>query len=240
MVKLSNKSKLKWCLLHYEKGDTTSKWAANHLGISQRRFQQIYKQYQTTKEMPNIGIDVGRPKKEILAEWKTIIKQQYEKTWCGAVYLEKKINTKHHIYIPKHIIHQVLLELGYARHEVSKQKRRKPWIRYERTHCLSLVHTDYHYTSDGRYLCTILDDASRKVLAVGEFDHKTTENALLVLKQAICEGESWNHPVLAVLTDHGSEFYANKRDVKGHAAHEYEQFLKDHGIKQIVCGVNHP
>jgi hypothetical protein len=115
----------------------------------------------------------------------------------------KKINTKHHIHIPKHIIHQVLLELGYTKHEVSKQKRKKPWIHYERTHYLSLVHTDYHYTSDGRYLCTILDDASRKVLAAGEFDHKTTWNALLVLKQAICECVSWNHPVLAVLTDHG-------------------------------------
>jgi hypothetical protein len=35
------------------------------------------------------------------------------------------------------------------------------------------------------------------------------------------------------------EFYANKRDAKGHVAHECEQFFKDHGIKQIVCGVNH-
>ena len=84
-----------------------------------------------------------------------------------------------------------------------------------------------------------MDDASRKVLAAGEFDHKTTENALLVLKQAICGGESWNHPVLVVLTDRGSEFYANKRDAKGHADHEYGQFLRDHGIKQVVCGVNH-
>lgn len=51
MVRLTNKRKLKWCLLHYEAGDTTSKWVANHLGISQRRFQQIYKQYQTTKQI---------------------------------------------------------------------------------------------------------------------------------------------------------------------------------------------
>jgi transposase InsO family protein len=102
------------------------------------------------------------------------------------------------------------------------------------------VHTDYHYTSDGRYLCTILDDASRKVLAAGDFDHKTTENALFVLKQAIKECVSWNHPVLAVLTDYGSEFYANECDAKGHADHEYEQFLKDQGIRQILCGVNHP
>ena len=129
MVKLSNKRKLKWCLLHYETGDITSKWAANHLEITQKRFQQIYKQYQTTKETPNIGKNTGRPKKEISNEWKAIIKQQYEKTWCGAVYLEKKINIQHHLHIPKHIIHQVLLELGYAKHEIAKQKRRKPWIR---------------------------------------------------------------------------------------------------------------
>jgi transposase InsO family protein len=102
-----------------------------------------------------------------------------------------------------------------------------------------LVYTDYHYIVDGRYLCTILDDASRKILAAGEFDYKTSENALFVLRQAICECESWNHQVLAVLTDHGSEFYANKRDANGHADHEYEQFLKDQGIKQILCGVNH-
>ena len=72
MVKVANKRKLKWCLLHYEVGDTTSKWAANHLSISQRRFQQIYKEYQTTKEMPSIGKDVGRPKKK---KYLTDIKQ---------------------------------------------------------------------------------------------------------------------------------------------------------------------
>jgi putative transposase len=104
-----------------------------------------------------------------------------------------------------------------------------------------LAHTDYHYTKDGKYLCTILDDASRKILAAGEFDHKTTLNALLVLKQAIFECESsFGHSILAVLTDHGSEFYANLRDAKGHVDHEYELFLKEQGIKQILCGVNHP
>ncbi|MCL1970527.1 MAG: hypothetical protein FWF66_03615 [Candidatus Bathyarchaeota archaeon] len=91
MVKVANKRKLKWCLLHYEVEDATSKWATNHLGISQRRFQQIYKQYQTTKEVSSIGKDVGRPKKEIPDKYKTIIKQQYEKTLCGAVYFSKSI-----------------------------------------------------------------------------------------------------------------------------------------------------
>jgi len=77
-------------------------------------------------------------------------------------------------------------------------------------------------------------------LAAGEFDNKTSLNALLVLEQAICECASWGHPILAVLSDHGSEFYANKRDARGHGDHEYEQFLKERGIRQILCGVNHP
>ena len=157
MGKVTSKRKLKWCLLHYESGDTTSKWAANHIGISQRRFQQIYKQYISTKQIPNIGENVGRPKKEIPTEMKNIIKQQYEKTWCGAVYLEKKLFATYGLHISHNTIHRVLLELGCAKHELSKQKRRKPWIRYERTHSLSLVHTDYHYTKDGRYLCIILE-----------------------------------------------------------------------------------
>jgi hypothetical protein len=62
----------------------------------------------------------------------------------------KKLNTMFDLHIPHNTIHMVLLELGYAKQEISKQKRRKPWIRYERTHSLSLVHTDYHYTKDGR------------------------------------------------------------------------------------------
>ena len=239
MAKLVNRRQLSWCLRYYSLGEVTSKCAAKYLGISQRRFQQVYKQYKQTGKTPMIKQRAGgRPKKEISQEWKNLIKQQYEQTRCNALYLEKKINHKRHIHISHCMIHEVLLGLGYAEHEAVKQKRRKPWIRYERTHSLSLVHMDYHYCKDGKYLCTVLDDASRKVLAAGEFDHKTSENALLVLKQA--QSSCDFHPILAVLTDHGSEFYANKRDEKGHAEHGFELYLKEQGILHILCGVNHP
>jgi putative transposase len=238
MVKLANQRQLKWCLQHYSKGEIKSKDIAKYLSISQRRFQQIHKQYQQTGKIPHIGQTIGRPKKEPPTEHKNLIKQQYEKTRCNAVYLSKKIKHEHHIHISHRIIHKVLLELGYAEQEKAKQKRRKPWIRYEREHSLSLVHMDYHYCKDGRYLCTVLDDASRMILAAGEFDHKTTQNALFVLKQA--QNVCFFHPILAVLTDHGSEFYANLRDAKGYAVHEFEMYLKEQGIEQILCGVNHP
>jgi transposase len=222
MVKVENRRKLKWCLIHYESGEISSKWVAKHLEITPRRFQQLYKKFKENGKVPDVGLGVGRPKKEISDDYKQIIRQQYEKTHCGAIYLEKTLNTRQGIHIPHNAIHKVLLELGYADQDESKQRRRKPWIRYERRHSLSLVHSDYHYSENGKYLCTILDDASRKVLAAGEFDNKTTENVLATLKNACKECKPY-HPILAIVTDHGSEFYANKRDAKGYAEHEFEQ-----------------
>jgi len=64
---------------------------------------------------------MGRPKKEIPSQHITTIKQQYEKTWCGAVYLEKKLINTHNLHISHNMIHRVLLKLGYAKHETSSK-----------------------------------------------------------------------------------------------------------------------
>ena len=99
---------------------------------------------------------------------------------------------------------------------------------------------DWHESKvNGKQLCSVLDDASRKILAAGEFDNATEENSLEVLNKAIADYE-FMYPIGAVITDHGTQFYANKRDKKGNADHGFENFLKDKGIKQILCGVNHP
>ena len=88
-------------------------------------------------------------------------------------------------------------------------------------------------------MCSIIDDASRKLLSAGEFDNATEENSLKVLNEAI-ERNSHLYPIMSIISDHGSQFYANKRDKNGYADHAFEIFLKDKGIKQILCGVNHP
>ena len=48
------------------------------------------------------------------------------------------------------------------------------------------------------------------------------------------------YPIISIISDHGSQFYANKRDKNENADHAFEIFLKENGIKQILCGVNHP
>jgi len=82
----------------------------------------------------------------------------------------------------------------------------------------------------------MLDDSSRKIIAIGEFEAETTENVLIVLKQAQKECRIW-YSIKAVLTDHGSQFWANKRDKRGFAEHKFEQYLKRHRIRHVLCRV---
>jgi len=220
MVKVKKKGELKLCLEKHADRKVTVKWAANHLKITQKRFQQLYAKYKTTNNTPpTIGQNLGRPKKPITKETIKIIKQAYQKDQLSAQYLQKIIYKRQKIIIPHRTIHTVLLNLEYAHHQPSKQKRRAPWIRYKRKHSLSLIHTDWHHhCANGKYLCTMLDDSSRKIIAAGEFEAETTENAIIVLKKAQRDCLK-GYFIKAVLTDHGTQFCANNRDKKGYAEH---------------------
>ena len=101
------------------------------------------------------------------------------------------------------------------------------------------MHTDWHHCANGKYLCTILDDSSRKVLAAGEFEAETTKNALIVLKKACWKCSIQWYFILAVLTDHGTQFCSNRKDKEALSMHEYELFLRQKGIRHILCRVNH-
>jgi transposase len=93
----------------------------------------------------------------------------------------------------------------------NKSKRRKPWIRFERKHSLSMVHLDWHTSiHDGKkvFVCVVLDDSSRRILAGGEFDAETTENSLWLLREAM-DKFGCLASIEQVLTDRGIQFYAN-------------------------------
>ncbi|CAD6491566.1 MAG: Integrase core domain protein [Candidatus Argoarchaeum ethanivorans] len=98
---------------------------------------------------------------------------------------------------------------------------------------------DWHEPSGGPKLCVVLDDASRKILAGGEFGNATAENSIKLVKSAI---EECGHIgfLRESITDHGSQFYANKRDKNGEADHSFEKFLEENRIKYILCRYNHP
>ena len=243
MVKIRNKRKLKWCLKRYHKKEIKQKWLSKYLGITTRRFRQIYSEYKKNTEIPVIGGNMGRPRKQVPAEWLEIIKREWNEDRLNALYLEKVIYHRHKIRIPHNTIHRIMLGEGFAREEESKKKRRKSWIRYERKHSLSAVHLDWHESKviPGKQVCVVLDDASRKILSGSELDHATAENSVEILKEAV---ERYT-PIYSIrigssISDHGTQFYSDKRNKKGGANHPFENFLIIQEIEQILCGVNHP
>ena len=186
---------------------------------------------------------MGRPTKTIPQQWKEIVDTEWEKQRVNALYLERAITVEKKLRIPHNTIHRIMLERGYATEQESKKKRRKPWIRYERAHSLSAVHMDWHESAvvPGKQVCVVLDDASRKVLSGGEFDSASEENSVLLLKAALNTCRSmYNLSIRECISDHGTQFYADKRDKQGRADHLFENFLKQEGVRQILCRVKHP
>jgi putative transposase len=58
-------------------------------------------------------------------------------------------------------------------------------------------------------VCIIPDDASRKVLAGGEFSNINSENSRLILDQVV-DRYWWLRPMREPMMDHGSEFGAHR------------------------------
>ena len=84
------------------------------------------------------------------------------------------------------------------------------------------------------------DDASRKILSIGEFDNSTTENTIQVLKEAEDYVEGFNAIIKALNTDRGPQFYPNKRDKNGNAESVFQNYLESRGIQYIPSRRNNP
>ncbi len=243
MAKIRDKKKLLWCLKQFHEGKKSQKGLSNYLGVKPRRFRQLYSIYKQTLKVPDVGSKVGRPKKLMPGNWVKIVEDQWKKHRLNALTLEKITQYETKVRIPHNSIHRIMLEKGFASEQQSKQKRRKPWVRYERDHSLSAVHMDWHISRavPGKQVCVVLDDASRKVLSGGEFDSASAENSILLLGEALENCRlMFNLGVRECISDHGTQFYADKRDKQGKADHVFENFLKVQGVRQILCGVNHP
>ena len=68
------------------------------------------------------------------------------------------------------------------------------------------------------------------------FEHATTENALAVLEEAI---KNHGKPA-SIMTDRGSQFYANASEAKKKGASVFEKMLVEFEIKQILADARHP
>jgi putative transposase len=236
-LKLTPK-KLKYLIKKKEEG-MLSRTIAEDLKISKRRVNQIWKEYREKGTIPIIGENVGRPADPPLTDHeKEIIRRAKHRYKLGARRLEPLIDREDGIHIPHNRIHRFLLEEGLAHPNERKQRRRR-WVRYEREHSLSAGHIDWHDSNDGKAVCAIEDDCSRKILAYGEYSSQDTENSKEVFKRMV--DEYWSiYPMRELILDHGSAFGAHRTDEKGDWDGEFKEFIESFGTKPIRIRVNHP
>jgi len=233
MVKLDDR-KIRWIIQEKLRGRGVGGLALiQH--VSRRRIEQLWQAYKRDNAVPTLKKS-GRPRKAPIAlRDATLILEAYDRLKVNALTLENVLKHSYGLKLPHNRIHMILKEANRALPQPSKQRRRK-WVRYEREHSMSLWHTDWKQLRDGRWWIAYMDDASRLIVGHGVFQEATAENTIQVLKQAIAR----YGPPREILTDRGSQFYANEGERKEKGISQFEAYLADNGIKHILARVNHP
>ncbi|MGB7570585.1 MAG: helix-turn-helix domain-containing protein, partial [Methanothrix sp.] len=137
-----NRAKVRFILRQYRKHVST-KEISRHIKVSQRRVQQIIRQYKETGLEPVLGEKVTRPFKPYDEQESEIVQEAHARYRFGARMLEVVIRKQYKIRISHNRIQMYLKHQGLAQDDEKKQKRRK-WVRYERKHSLSAGHIDWH------------------------------------------------------------------------------------------------
>ncbi|MDE0090067.1 MAG: DDE-type integrase/transposase/recombinase [Thaumarchaeota archaeon] len=152
-----------------------------------------------------------------------------------AVRLEVIVGEEIGIHIAHRVTHGILKDGELAERQPRKARRRK-WVRYERRYSNSLWHADCKQLPDGRWFVSHMDDASGLTTGFGVFAEATAANAIAVLEEAV---QKYGRPA-GVLTDRGSQFYANEREGAGRGEGDYERKLVEPDIRHSMARIRHP
>jgi putative transposase len=239
VVKLTDR-KVRWIIKEKSKAVLSTADIARLQNISESRVRQLLCEYRKMGYIHTLN-KPGRPFRPVSYPEISTVLSVFRQYPCNALTLEKILLNRHGIKIPHNRIHRILKDYKLASNNTNKQRRRR-WIKYERKHSMSLWHTDWYLIKDdderwkGKWLIAYLDDASRFVAGYGIFEEATTENAISVLDGCIAR---YGKP-LELLTDHGSQFYANSGEIKAAAISSFQQYLVSRKINYILGRVHHP
>ena len=229
-MKKLNKKKIKWIVREVERREQGVWSIARQQKITPRHARRVVKKYKNDKD-PKLK-KCGRKPRDITEEEKRLVIKTYKEYLESATMIEQILDEKG-VHINHNRIHKILLEAGFAKPNPKKQKKRK-YKCYERKHSLSLTHTDWAEYKRKKFIL-FEDDASRFILAYGEFKHANKENSIKVFK------ESLKYGVYRQLhSDNGSVFRANEQNGKKSGEADFEKEVKKFGIKQIFTKVKYP
>ncbi len=233
MVKLTKK-KRKWIIQQFRVGRSATS-IARIQKISRRYVYKLAAKYK--KEGCDVykGKKSGRPKININPSFvkKVVEIRQNDDYGSEKIHFVMK---RDGFSVSQHIIQRILDEKGLT-DPCSKRRGQRKYVRYQWPISNYMWHCDWSEYK-GKWYCVFIDDRSRRIMASGKFKHATTKNALFVLHQAILNNEVC--PVV-VLSDKGSQFYANKYDKTGKKGiSEFEKELMELGIDFWTSRRNHP
>lgn len=104
-------------------------------------------------------------------------------------------------------------------------------MRYERRHSLTAVHLDWLYHPELKlWALPVIDDSTRKLLALVETKNATTDVSIDAVEQAAMHGR-----IEQCITDHGTQF---TKDERGES--RFQNALTKLKIKHVLTRVKHP
>jgi putative transposase len=232
MYKLNFKKRV-WIVKQYKKGEHCSKIAlAQKVHLS--AVYQIISKYNQFGWEGLKDHKTGRPETNLNKNTEIIILDLRRRFRYGACHIEQLLKRRG-FSISHRQIEKLLVRNGLVEPNIKKQRCRK-WVRYELPNPNDLWHTDWTYEPfTQKQLSVYIDDRTRLITSFGIFKRATAENSVALLKSGIIE---YGKPK-TIMTDHGSQFYANREESK----QENTQFritLDTLGIKHYVARVNRP
>ena len=232
MYKLTFEKRV-WIVKQYLKEVSTSQIALSQ-SVTPRTVQKLVKVYEEFGWDGLKDHKTGRPEIVLNANAEVIIFDLRKRFGYGPCRIEHLLKSKG-FAISHRQIEKLLLRNGLVQPNVKKQKARK-WVRYELPYPNDLWHTDWSYDPfSQQQLAVYLDDKTRLVTSFGLFRNGNAENSIALLKAGIAE---YGKPK-CVMTDHGSQYYANHPDANQKNT-QFRIALDVLGIRHYVARVNRP
>jgi len=232
MYKLSFKKRV-WIVKQYKQGVPASKLALAQK-INRRCVYQLLDKYNEygwddLKDHKN-----GRPETQLNKNAEIIILDLRKRFGYGACHIEEILKKKG-FKISHRQIEKLLIRNNLVEPNVKKQKSRK-WVRYELPNPNDMWHTDWSYDPfTGKQLSVYIDDRTRLITSFGIFKRGSTDNTIALLRVGIA---NYGKPK-SVMTDHGSQYYANKGSIL-QSNTQFRIVLDVLGIKHYLARVNRP
>ena len=201
MTKRLMAKSIRYAMKQLEKGKSAST-VANELGVTPRHIRRLRAEFREIG-FAHVPRSAGRPARKLPSQEEVqLVLNAYRQENVGVLR-----TTMNLLMVGHNIRYQraycIMKDNGLVVPSEAKSKKRK-WIRYERKHSNSMWHTDWYVMKDPRMkglnLITYLDDAPRCVTGAGLFTQATSENAVIILRQAI---KRFGAPA-TILSDNGS------------------------------------